>query len=106
MIKTVTLTFTDAQWFALTDITPDPEAWLQNAGVARARTAAYERKSDPNWSAAVLATAAAGGDISDDTAILSAGIAAGIFKDAATRQAELDTAEATAATDLSDQSPA
>ena len=90
MAKTIQLTFTDEQWAALTDITSDPKGWLHNAGVARARTAAYERKSDPNWNAAVVAAAQAGDDISDDTVILSRGIVSGLFKDAATRQAEID----------------
>ncbi|HTN60901.1 MAG TPA: hypothetical protein VL147_05035 [Devosia sp.] len=83
----IVVELTDAEVFELDLVMIDRQAWADNFLRERAHIAKDELKFTTEWAQAALAL----GDASDDWAVLMNGRELGLFKDAATRQAEIET---------------
>lgn len=79
----ITIEMFEAELFALDMIAMDKQEWAKNALKNRARIAKDDLKSNPSWVKAAVALAKAGGDESDDWAILLKGRDLDLFKTAA-----------------------
>lgn len=84
------INLTESQDAALRDVAVDPNFWINNMIEARIFAAVSERRLQPSWMRVALSFAATGGNPEDDEAVLAHGIETGIFKDAATRKAEIE----------------
>lgn len=71
------------------DIAVDPNFWVSNMINARISAAIADRKTQPGWITAAISFANTGGNPEDDEGVLSHGAATGVFKDAITRNAEI-----------------
>jgi len=74
---------TEAQLFALDVIAKDKQDWADNVLTNRARIAIEDLKATEAWAKSITALASAGGDVTDDEAILLKGRDEGFVKTAA-----------------------
>lgn len=83
MTTTITISLTDAEFFALSTVALDPQEWAETVITDRARVAKEALKASPAW-----ATVAAAAGTDDDWAILLHGRDTGLFCTAAQGEAE------------------
>lgn len=75
----LTVQMTEAELFALDMIAYDKQEWADNVLTERARVAKDALKTMPEWAQAIGALAQAGGDVTDDWAVLLKGRELGMF---------------------------